>query len=211
MAKVTPTGVNSAEYTPTNTVARSCPTIGTSWEAVSELPPSPDSEICSCMVQNLTCIANPNLSDKAIKTQYDYVCDKKNGNNCEGIDADAKNGTYGLYSMCNVIERLSWAFNTYYTNQTQNNPKNNKPCDFNGAGKIQNPSPPSSCSAAVTRAGADSNGVITAGPSPSSTGSRSSDSEEGAASLVIIPHFSFGILTTYLVVAALAGGGMVLL
>jgi hypothetical protein len=211
MAKVTPTGVNSAEYTPTNTVARACPTIGPSWEAVAQLPPAPDSEICSCMVQNLTCIANPNLSDKAIKTQYDYVCDKRNSNSCEGIEADAKNGTYGAYSMCSVIDRLSWAFNTYYLNQTENNPDNNNPCDFNGAGKIQNPSPASSCSAAITRAGADGNGIVTAGPSPSGTGSRSSNSDEGAASSVTIPNYSFGILITYLVVAALTGGGMILL
>lgn len=211
MADAKPTGVNFADYKPSNS-ARACPTIGTSWEAVPELPPSPNPELCSCMVRNLTCVANPSLSDKAIKTQFDFICDDRNGENCGGINADASTGVYGAFSMCNVTDRLSWAFNTYYVNQTENNPDNNTPCDFNGAGKIQTPSAPSSCAAAISQAGPGGTGVITS--VPSGTGSRSSaSSSKGAAGSVKVPSFSFGILplAAYVMVATLTGAGMILL
>jgi 1,3-beta-glucanosyltransferase GAS1 len=211
MADAKPTGVDSADYKPTNS-ARACPTIGSSWEAVSDLPPSPNPELCSCMVQNLTCVANPSLSDKAMKTQFDFICDDRNGENCAGINADARTGVYGAFSMCNVTDRLSWAFNTYYVNQTQTNPDNNNPCDFNGAGQIQTPSAPSSCKAAISQAGPGGTGVITS--LPSGTGSRSSASpSKGVASSVMIPGFSGIILhlAAYVVVATLTGAGMILL
>lgn len=211
IAKVNPTGVKSADYTPTNS-ARSCPTLGSSWEAVSELPPSPNLDICRCMVQNLTCVANSGLDAKALKTHFDYICDDRNGNNCEGITADAKIGKYGAFSMCDPTDRLSWAFNTYFFDQTNNNPENNDPCNFDGDAKKQNPSPPSSCKAAVSQAGADGNGVITSAPS-GTRGAQSTSSKTGAATSVTIPNFNFGMLqlTAYVVVAAATGAGMVLL
>lgn len=212
IAKVTPTGVRSADYTPTNS-ARACPTLGSSWEAVPELPPSPSPEICSCMVQNLTCVANSGLDATALKTNFDFICDDRNGDNCEGINADAKTGKYGAYSMCDPTDRLSWAFNTYFFDQTNNNPDNNDPCNFDGDAKTQSPSSPSSCRAAVSQAGVDVNGVITSAPSGTSGATSGTSTRTGAATSVTIPHFNFGMLqlTAYLVVAAAAGAGMILL
>lgn len=165
------------------------------------------------MVQNLTCVASSGLSAKALKTRFDYVCDDKNGNNCEGITADAKTGKYGAFSMCDPNDRLSWAFNTYYLDQTQNNPANDDPCNFDGDAKKQTPSSPSSCKAAVSRAGADGNGVVTSAPSGTNSGSKSTSSKGGAASSITIPNFSFGMLqlTAYVAVAVLSGAGILLL
>lgn len=187
--------------------------MGSSWEAVPELPPSPNAALCSCMIQNLTCVANSGLSAKALKTQFDYICDEKNGDNCEGINADAKTGKYGAFSMCDTSDRLSWAFNTYFVDQTKNNPANDDPCNFGGDAKKQTPSSPSSCKAAVSQAGADGNGVITSVPSGASGAKPSASSKKGAATSVTVPNFSFGMLqlTAYVVVAAAAGAGIVFL
>lgn len=45
MSTISPSGVNSASYTATNTIA-SCPAIGTAWAAkASPLPPSPNRSV----------------------------------------------------------------------------------------------------------------------------------------------------------------------
>lgn len=187
--------------------------MGSTWEAVPELPPTPDKNLCSCMVQNLTCVANSGLDDKTLKNDFDYICDERQGNNCDGINADAKSGKYGAFSMCEASDRLSWAFNTYFFDQTSNNPGNTDPCNFNGDAKKQTPSSPSSCKAAVSQAGIGSNGVITAAPSGASGANPSSTSKKSAAGAVTIPNFNFGMLqlAAYVVCAAAAGAGMVLL
>lgn len=164
------------------------------------------------MVQNLTCVASPGLNATALKNDFDYICDDKHGENCDGINADAKAGTYGAFSMCNANDRLSWAFNTYYENQTVTNPANDDPCNFGGDAKQQTPSSPSSCQAAVNQAGVDGNGVITG--VPTGTGAQSSKpSKTGAASSVTVPFFTVGMLqlTAYVVVAVISGAGVILL
>ena len=211
IAKATPSGVQSASYTPTNS-PQACPTIGSTWDAVEKLPPSPNEQICSCMVQNLTCRAASDLSDNTFKTQFAFVCDPNNGDNCRGIRANASTGVYGAYSMCNSTARLSWAFNAYYLNQTTNNPDNTNPCNFKGAATTQQPSSPSSCRAAVSQAGPAGTGVITSVPSGTGSGSSSTSSKKSSAASLVVPDFSFGMLqlTVYLMAAALAGAGMVL-
>lgn len=214
IVSVDPTGVALTSYSPTNS-AQACPTIGSSWEAVSDLPPSPNEAICSCMVQNLTCIAKPNLSADDLKTQFDFICDPAQGDNCGAIDADPKTGVYGAYSMCKAMERLSKAFDTYYQDQVANNKQNTSPCDFKGAATKQSPKLASSCQAAVSQAGPAGTGVITSIPSGTGSGSGSSGAttSKKSAGSVVVPGFNFGLLqlAVYVTVAVLTGAGMILL
>lgn len=211
IASVKPTGVNSATYSPTNK-PRSCPTIGSSWEASNILPPPPNQNICSCMVQNLTCTAKSDLTDDTIKVQFAFVCDPKNGDNCDAIDKNATSGVYGAYSMCNPLDRLSKAFDTYYKNQVATNPANTSPCDFKGAAQKQTPKASSQCQTIISQAGPAGTGVISS--TPTLTGSASSTAtSKGAASSVIITDLNVAILRLAVCVATAAfiGSGIVLL
>ena len=212
IANVTPTGVQSASYTPSNS-AQACPSIDGTWEAKSSpLPPTPNAQLCGCMMQNLTCVAKANLDNTTSTTQFSYVCDPHNGNYCAGILANALTGAYGAYSMCNATERLSWAMNQFYLNQTANNKANTNPCDFNGAATKQSAKANGNCQALVSQAGPAGTGTVTS--SPSGTGSSSSSSSTtSSAGLVTVPRFDFGMLqlAAYVTVAALVGAGMVML
>lgn len=222
MAKVSPTGPNSASYSPTNS-PQACPTIDSSWEATSDLPPSPNQGICQCMVANLTCVAKSDLSDEEIETQFDYVCDPAQGNNCAGIHANATTGDYGAFSMCNASQQLSFAYNQYYLNQTASNSENNSPCDFKGTAQKVSPKPASGCRSVLSQAGAAGTGTVTNPPvatggasgsgSSSGSGSGSSSSHSGAAGVVTVPAVDFGLikLAAYVSTAILVGAGFVML
>ena len=214
IAKVTPTGVQSASYSPTNS-AQACPSVDSTWEAKNVLPPTPNTQLCGCMMQNLTCVAKSNLDNQTSTTQFSYVCDPNNGNYCEGINANATTGVYGAYSMCNATERLSWAFNQFYLNQTANNKQNTSPCDFKGAAQKQSPKANGNCQALVSQAGPAGTGTVTSSPSGtgSSNGGSSSSTTKSAAGSVTVPRFDFGMLqlAAYVTVAGLVGAGMIML
>lgn len=218
IAKVNPTGPNSASYTPSNS-AQACPTTDT-WQAATALPPTPNEAVCGCMISNLTCVAKSDLSDSDIETQFNYICNPSLGNNCAGVSANGTTGKYGAYSMCNSTERLSFAFNQYYLNQTATNTQNTSPCDFSGKAQKVNPKIASSCKAVVSQAGAAGTGSITNAPTATGagtgTGSSSgstSTSSKGAAGILGVPALEFGVvkLAAYVASAMLVGAGMVLL
>ncbi|MCJ1274081.1 1,3-beta-glucanosyltransferase gas1 [Puttea exsequens] len=217
MASVKPSGPNSASYSPTNS-PQACPTTDT-WKAATALPPTPNEAVCNCMVSNLTCVAKSSLSDDDVTSQFDYICNPKLGNFCSGVNANGSTGKYGAYSMCSANQRLSFAFNQYYLDQTATNTDNNNPCEFSGAASTVRPKVASSCTSIIDQAGAAGTGTITNAPSvtgkSSSTGSgggSSSSSSKGAAVIVGVPEFDFGILKLagYLVSAMLVGAGVVL-
>ena len=164
------------------------------------------------MLQNLTCVANSDIDDNDIQTNFDFLCDPSNGNYCSGVTANATTGVYGAYSMCSASQRLSWAMDSFYKNQTANNPDNTNPCDFKGAAKKQTPKVDSGCKAVVSQAGAAGTGVVTSAPTGTGSGSASASST-GAAAITGVPRFDLGMLqlAAYVTVAALIGAGMVVL
>ena len=219
IAKVTPSGVQMNAYTPSNTVARDCPATGASWQAAATpLPVTPNEQLCSCMVKNLTCVAKPNLQTSFIGDLFGTACDPKNGAHlCDGIAQNGTTGTYGAYSACEAIDKLSWAFNAYYQEQISSNSANTDACDFAGNATTQSPSTPSGCGSLLGEAGGVA-GTGTVTSQPTGTGAiggsaSSSSSSTGAAQAVTIQRFEFGYfpIAVYLVTAALAGCGMILL
>jgi hypothetical protein len=211
LAMATPSSTSSSDYTVTNTVAQSCPATGTAWAAASALPPIANADLCSCMMESLSCVAVTGLSGNETATLFSTVCGLDD-TACTGINANATTGVYGAYSMCSSYQQLSFAFNRYYTNQN----KASTACDFNSNAKTQTGSTSTTCSSLLSQAGSVGTGTVTTAPTGtgSSTGSSStSTSTKSAAGAVILPRLDMGLvqLGAYLLVAGMAGTGMILL
>ena len=198
--------MQSGSYNPTNTAAQDCPAVGPTWAASSKLPPTPNEQLCSCMVSNLTCVANDDISDEATGELFGFICGKNDGAYCQGIAANGTTGVYGAYSMCKAQEQLSFVMNAY----AQSQGGGSQACSFSGNASTTQANVNSQCSGLLGEAGAQGTGVVTS--LPSGTGSIGSSSS-GAAGHVILPAFDFGVLAVgvYVSVAAMVGAGMILL
>lgn len=183
LASISPTGTNSASYTPTNTKARDCPATGADWKASDTLPPSPNKQLCSCMQASLSCtVKDQSISDTDISDKFSYLCGQ-GSDICKGVIGNGTTGIYGSYSMCNSTERLSWAMNQYYLSQN----KASTACDFDGAGTTQKASSTGSqCSSLLSQA-ASGTGSVTSSPSgtgvaPGASGASSSGNAASGSS-----------------------------
>ena len=206
-----------ASYQVSNTAARSCPTTDSSWAAATKLPPTPNQQLCGCMIQNLTCVPKPDLATKNYQDIFDTACGLTK-DLCDGITPNGTTGTYGAYSVCNATERLAWAMDAYYQQQKMTNSANTNACDFNGQGTTQTPSTPSGdCAPLVSQAGSAGTGSVTSQPTNTnaigsgSGGGAAASSTSGIAGAVTVPKFDFGLLTlgAYVTVAMVAGAGIV--
>lgn len=213
MEKATPTGVNSASYSPTAS-ARSCPKVDKDWEASKKLPPSPNSNLCDCMEKSLSCALKDDISDKKVGKLFGTVCGL---GNCDGISADAEKGEYGAYSMCSPKQQLSFVINQYY----KSNGESDKACDFDGSAETKKSSKPSGdCKDLMSQAGPKGTGSVSGGAiggSDSDSGSGSSDgssSSSGLAGISSPPQAVFvgGLqIGAYVLTAVLSGAAMILL
>ncbi|KAF2219949.1 family 72 glycoside hydrolase [Elsinoe ampelina] len=206
MRSATPTGVNSASYSPTNSPA-ACPTVGSEWAAAaSPLPPTPNQELCSCMVQSVECVASSSIADEDFSQLFSTVCGMS-GSPCAGINTNSSNGAFGAYGMCNATEQLSFAFNAYYQAQK----KNANACNFGGAASVKSASSGGgSCSSLIAQAGTAGTGTVSARP----TSGSGSSSSSGAATPMGMQHVSFnGVISVgvYVFVAVLSGSAMIFL
>ncbi|KAF7943307.1 hypothetical protein EAE96_011236 [Botrytis aclada] len=212
LASATPSFTNSASYTVTNTVAQACPATGTAWAASSNLPPIANAELCECMVKSLSCVANSGISGNSSANLFDYVCGLDSAA-CDGISKNATTGVYGAYSMCTSAQQLSFVFDQYY----QNNNKAATACDFSGNAKTQTGAKSSTCSSLISQAGTAGTGTVTSAPtgtgSSSSSSSTSTSTKKSAAGATVVPRFDLGLLQlgAYIVVAGMAGAGMIML
>lgn len=210
MAKATPSGTNMADYTPTNTKNAACPTLNATWQASSNLPPTPNKDLCSCMMQSLSCKAKSDLSAESIGDNINVVCGLS-PDACVGISTNATSGKYGAYSVCDPIEQLSWAFNAYYLEQG----KRDSACDFGGAATTQKAAKlSSSCKSLLGQAGSAGTGSVTAGATGGAAGATSKGAAPGGP--MHHPAFGFGLSSVvqigiYFVVALTTGLLMLLL
>jgi hypothetical protein len=205
IAKATPTGVEKDSYSPTNTAAKACPTVGKSWQAKADpLPPVANAEACSCMVKSLECVVSSNVDAEDYGKLFGQVCGYQSGAACVGIAKNATTAKYGAYSMCSPKDQLSFAFNAYAKKQTNFK----EACNFGGSATSQSASTSGSCAAVVSQAGPQGTGIL-----PGNGGGSGSSTSKAAASGLSVPSFDFGILRlgAYVTFAMMTGGAMILL
>ncbi|KIV81972.1 hypothetical protein PV11_04118 [Exophiala sideris] len=214
LALISPSSVNSASYTPTNTAAQSCPSVGSDWQAASALPPTPNAALCECMYNALTCVPNGVSSDEA-GDLFGVVCGLGT-NTCAGINANGTSGKYGAYGMCNSTQQLGWALNDYYEQQVAAG-NGASACDFSGSAKTKAvTSPTGTCASLISQAGSGGTGTVTSSPSGTgssgSGGSSSSTSKSaGAAGFSAPAHIGALQVAFYVSVALVSGAAMILL
>ena len=180
IAKISPTGVNSASYNPTNTAAAACPSVGNEWQAASALPPTPNKELCECMFNALTCRPH-NVATSDVGDLFGVVCGLVDGV-CDGITANATTGDYGAYGMCNPEQQLGWALNSYYENQAQHG-NGASACDFSGsATSVSASAPTGNCAALISQAGSAGTGTVTSAPTGTGAAGSGSGSSSGSSS-----------------------------
>ncbi|KAF1843659.1 carbohydrate-binding module family 43 protein [Cucurbitaria berberidis CBS 394.84] len=210
IAKATPSGVKMNDYNPSNTAAAACPKVTPGkWEAVSDtLPPAANSDLCSCMMETLSCVIADKVEKKDFGDVFGFICGEKDGQYCAGINKNATKGPYGAYGMCSSKEQLSFAANAYAGAVKGG-------CNFKGKATTKSAvaTPTASgCSNLLKAAGAAGTGKVSAAPKAGSSGS-SSSSSQGAAAGLAIPQFTTGIfgLGMYVIGAVASGMAMVLL
>ena len=201
LALATPILISKDDYIPSNTIAQVCPATGADWAASSSLPPAVNSQLCSCLLPSLSCVATSSLSGEQIASLFSTICgiDHKA---CDGIRTDATVGIYGPFSMCSARIKLSFAVNQYYLNQNQVPTA----CDFKGNAKLQSPSGSHSCLALLGKAGFTAASPVTAATETGHT-------KKSASGMVLVPRSGVGLLQleVSLTIAGLAGVVLILL
>lgn len=208
-------------YNPTNTAPAACPTVNADWQASSDLPPTPNQELCECMFNALTCRPN-NVATDDVGDLFGVVCGLQPGV-CAGIAANGTSGVYGAYGMCNPTQQLGWVLNSYYEQQ-QAAGNGASACDFSGSATSTSPTRPTGqCATLISQAGGAGTGTVTSQPSGTagsgsggsssggSGGSSSSSSSAGVPGFSTPSHVGYLPVVVYLLVAFVSGAGMILL
>ncbi|ODM22860.1 1,3-beta-glucanosyltransferase gel4 [Aspergillus cristatus] len=216
LAKVSATGTKKSDYKPTNSALQSCPAVNSAWRAAATpLPPSPNKDLCTCMMDSLECTVKGKVDGEKVGELFGTVCGY---GVCDGVSANATTGDYGAYSVCTPQEQLAYAMNLYYKQQKSKG-SGASACDFNGAATTKTSSSPSgTCSALLKEAGSSGTGTVTSSPTGnanqlSASGSASASGSEGAAPMVAPGAVRVGVwqFGAYLATAVVAGAGMILL
>lgn len=213
LATVDPSLVVSASYTPTNN-PQACPTVEADvWEAAATpLPPSPNAELCACMVESLTCVVSSSVSADDEADLFSEVCGLSAAA-CDGIDTNSTTGVYGAYSVCNTTQQLSYVLNAYY--ELQDTANKASACDFSGSASTKSSTKATgTCSVLLAEAGTDGTGTVTATGSAAtaaSGSSASSSTSKGGANGPVYASVNFGFMGIGVYVAGVVVSGTAML
>ncbi|KAI5955703.1 PHR2 [Candida jiufengensis] len=151
--KISPSSAQASAVSATESGVTSCPTATDVWNASTDLPPTPDKDICDCMQSSLKCVVADSVDSEDYADMYSYVCSKID---CSGIGSNGTTGKYGAYSPCSAKEKLSFVLDLYYKDQNENS----SACKFSGSASLKSASTASSCSAYLSSAGPSGAGTV---------------------------------------------------
>lgn len=207
--KASPTSTSMAAYTATNSPA-SCPSVNSAWQAANILPPTPDSDLCECMFNALTCVPSSSLKTSGYSSIYGYICGEDDSY-CAGVSTNGTSGVYGAYSMCNSTQKLGYILDQYYQGQSSSA----SACSFDGDASTQAASTASACKTKLASASSVNAVAATATAGTTGTGTGSSSSSSSTSSSLAMPSvhrafFSLGDMAVglYMLVALGAGAAV---
>ena len=176
-----------------------CPANNSVFLASPTLPPTPNSNACSCVENNLSCLFTPvtNNVTAIVGVLLDNACSLLGGKGgtCNDISSNGATGVYGLMSGCDPsmclcifyfysqhlsylgIE-LSYVMSQFY----EITDKNSQSCNFAGNATLNPVTPTASASAVASSCFASASSVftpsspVTSGSSPTSTSKHGNDS-----------------------------------
>ena len=168
------------------------------------------------MDKALNCIPSQQINNDNIGDFFGLVCGLSQSA-CAGIAANATTGDYGAYGMCDPMQKLGWALNSYYEQQLAAG-NGASACDFSGSATMQAAaSPTGQCSSLISQAGSGGTGTVTSAPTATGGSSGSGSSRTGSSagvpgqSTVASLNFGYVQLGLYIVCAFVAGAGMIIL
>ncbi|CAM9021249.1 unnamed protein product [Wickerhamomyces anomalus] len=180
LASISPSSAKTSEISATSL---SCPSQANTWRAATELPPTPQEGVCSCLSESLSCVLSSKVEKEDFGDLYGTVCGEID---CSGITANGSSGHYGTYSYCDDETKLSFLLNEYY----KQNGEKASACSFDGSASLNSgASTASSCSSVLSAASASqsqsggsggSSGSGSSGSSGSSSSGGSSSSSSGS-------------------------------
>ncbi|KAF7289228.1 1,3-beta-glucanosyltransferase [Mycena indigotica] len=95
-----------------------CPAENNALEASTTIPPTPNTDACTCLHNKLPCLFKPATSDfnVVLGTLTGVVCSLLGqvGGSCADIGTNGTTGVYGTVASCDPATRLSYAFSQYY-------------------------------------------------------------------------------------------------
>lgn len=152
----------------------SCPTIGADWAANTVLPPTPDSNVCECMEDSLSCVVADDVDSEDYADLYAWVCGEID---CSGVTGNGTTGDYGAYSPCSEKQKLNFLLNLYYSA----NGEAKSACSADGSATLKDATTASSCKAVLSSAGVSGLGTVS-GEISNATATTSSSAALGKAS-----------------------------
>ncbi|EME81322.1 glycoside hydrolase family 72 carbohydrate-binding module family 43 protein [Pseudocercospora fijiensis CIRAD86] len=191
---VSPSGPNSASYSPTNS-PQSCPTKNSAFSAATNLPPTPDTSLCDCMYNSLGCVPSNDVDADSYGDLFSYVCGD-NANLCNGIARNGTTGQYGQFGMCSPKQQLGYVLNQYYSSRGADATA----CRFSGSAVTQ---------AAASATGSCATQLSAASSANPAAGSASSSQGVGAVNPVAGMDVGYVSLAVLLQVAIISGVGMI--
>lgn len=211
-AKVDPEGVDEDDYNP-DLKRETCPDVGEVWKSHSNLPPTPDAELCKCAVAASTCAVSEDVKAKDFGKMFGFVCENDK-EACSAINGNATTGVYGAYSMCDDRSKLTILLGMYAENA-----EGDDACDFDGKAETKSANAQGSCDDKLAKASDHNKEAATAtvaleNAEATGSGSGSDDEEDfGVMSAPIARLFSVGDMAVglYMVVAMGVGATMVVL